>query len=206
MAHIPPEPELPFISDRRVSDFLSHILRRQPEGESAEVARLKLLEEFDLITEHMNSSTYRCMDDINEELQFIAYEMTRFLEYISGLRKGEQVMAGRGSTVMTMHQSSIDFAFTNVPQHQQLHGRIDRVEAVALNYDLTSIQSTTVPRAVIYKPFIVLTDVFSVDELTAEVKDTPNGYYEVMLPLDDETLDLRKSLVLHEPHKTEFDI
>lgn len=77
----PSNAELPFVSERSADEQLSRMLRRQPEGESIEIARIKLLDEFDDLMQHMRLSTYKNMRGIDEELAFISQELTNDLDF-----------------------------------------------------------------------------------------------------------------------------
>ncbi len=197
----PSNAELPFVSQRKVDDLLARMLRRQPEGESAEPARLKLLEEFDSIIGYLNTPKYKSMQGIREELTHVGDQLTEGLEFVTGLKLRQKIMAGDGSAIMNVDQATGEFEFAQIPQRWQMHGRIANVQVMAFNYDLTEIKSDTVPGGIRYVPFLELDKVFLIDEGTAQVVDPPEGYRSFMLPLDDETLDLRKSTVLHEPYK-----
>lgn len=113
-------------------------------------------------------------------------------------------MAGRESAIATVYRPTGAYQFTQVPQHEQLHGQIDRIKVIAFNYDLTPIEADIVPRGVIYKPLLLLREVFTIDERTARVVDFREDDLNILLPLDDDTLDLRDSTVLHEPHKSKL--
>jgi hypothetical protein len=201
MTNIPSNAELPFVSERVVDDLLARMLRRQPEGESAEPSRLKLLDEFDDIMKYAHLSTYKDMGGIKDELYYISEILTETMRTIAGLERGQTVMAGDGSPIFTVINKTGESEFTQIPSRWQLHGKIAHIKVGVFNYDLTTIDSDIAPGGIRYVPFLELDDVFLVSEENGQVIDTPPALATISLPLDDDLLDLRQSVVVHEPHK-----
>ncbi len=201
MTNTPSNAELPFVSDREVKSLIDHLMRRQPEGESAEVSRLKLLDEFEDIKKHANIWSQINMEYLDEELKYVGGILTESMKVISGLQIHQQIMAGGGSPYYSRINDSGIAEFTQLPSRWQLHGEIKKINVKPFNYDLTPIQTQAVPQSLRLVPFLELEQVFFLGEEHGEVIDNPYGYATISLPLDDNALDLRQSIVRHESHK-----